>query len=1574
MNKSNDILISEITVRLRKTSSGNPTVGTGILYYEKSLSDKVYVLTASHCLFDDGDSFQKPFDDLFLDIYNPESDKYISILYNQIDENFLFKDNGKDVAVLILDKEQIDKINPNIPKIEVVQERQSFSSFTVKGFPRATKGKEIDAIQAVWKQNMTETKRFQLQLNSDYTEHNIDGFSGAGVFIEADDEVYLLGIFTRFRSEEKGKVIYCQYIEAINELLKSNFLPPIFYSYLGNNGLIPPFFSMQVEKAVKNLGPRFNEKLNFETTIVDVFDCISKNETFYARITKIVDDWLTERSYRSQRDNQYLAEIETELDTLRKELKGWLLGLYHSVNEDVSILPFVERIKLFKKKVTDKRNELYVLRIDNEESKPKKTNLFDKELNRLGEIEKVNYQFINDIDDLNVKLANHPTLIIKGEAGCGKSHLLGDIASQRKNHNLPTLLLLGQHFNKTETVEKNILSQLGFGCSFKELMVNINDIGLQINSRVLILIDAINEGAGADLWKHQIAGFIHEVEKYPAIGLVLTIRSTYYHDIIPSHLKSEPNISIITHEGFKGNEYEALKLFCEYYDLKLPNIPILNPEFRNPLFLHLICEAVKDLPDKSFPKGFNGISKIYSLYKQSLNKRFEEKRKEYKLRNIVSKATEIIAVACFNSEYGQLPVEEGLILFDKEFPNYPDLLSDLIEESVLIKYRTEYREPPEDVLFFSYQKLGDFFMAEELLKSYSQKEEVIKAFSTDVRFKKVLGRHQWTYRGITEIFSILLPEKYDMEIFEVVDFFIDKDEDKKTRRYDKIETYNWFTRLVLDSLKWREVSNIGDEKITKWLEKHGRYFEYSEWFYTLNELTTIPNHPFNSDRFHGILMRQPMPKRDGFLQEYIRGYSTYDDSGVAFPIRRLIDWAWSPNISNNADSETVRLASQTLSWILSSTDIALRDQVTKALVNLLEQQPDALIFILKTFDEVDDLYIKERLYAVAYGCILRTEHDLSVKKIAEFTYKSIFKKGNPPIHILLRDYARNIVEYALYKNVGLNINPDLIRPPYNSEMPILPQSEDDVKLFKLDFNSHDFKKENGFSQNKIYESLLGFIADFGHYIVQSAVDDFSSFSFKEDQNYDRFLRTLKKNESSLVKTLYKCMEQEKRFNKSYEYQKQFNIKWSEDQKSYLDMSASIKDMCKKGLNSILKQEQSDYINEVIVPYFERKLNKEEFNPYPVRYWIVKRVFELGYDRKIHGEYDSIASSHSFRSENKVERIGKKYQWIAFHEILAMLADNFKIRTGWSNEDKYDFYRGPWQLSIRNIDPSYVTKNQEDEEEKTVLRNREKKWWDDDEYNHWNFPDSEWSETLNDLISPQRVIQKLDDDNTEWIHLHHYIEWNEPKKIGKEKYDGRRKSIFYLIEGYLVKKTNKEKILNYLKSKNFWGRWMPEFSDDYSYLINREKFWSPAYIETYKERRKIWDTIRDTSHKVIVTTEAANGSIEADKSGAKGSYKIPCKYVFQGMNLQYAPIDGHLKNEKGETIVINNNPKGVLIKKTELTRFLDSKNLDIIWTVLGEKFSYTDNREEESFFKVPCGVFWLDENGKMQGELKMYNRD
>jgi hypothetical protein len=990
------------------------------------------------------------------------------------------------------------------------------------------------------------------------------------------------------------------------------------------------------------------------------------------------------------------------------------------------------------------------------------------------------------------------------------------------------------------------------------------------------------------------------------------------------------------------------------------------------LFLHLICEYSKNLPEKSFPKGFNGITKIYNSYKEILNFKFGEKRHEYKNREIVTKAINTFADALFYTEYGQLELKNAVALFDEKFSRFPHLLTDLIEESVFIKMRPEYEESHKDFISFSYQKLGDFFMAEELLKAYSTKEKLIEAFIEDEIIKRITSNYQWQYNGVVEILAVLLPEKYNVELFELIELFYDK-KNEIEKDWVKLNTYVSFTRLLLDSLKWRELSSINEKRITKWLAENGK-LDYNEWLNTLTELTATSKHPFNSDRLHKLLLKQSMPERDSFWQRYLEYYNGFDDDNIAFPLRRLIDWAWVENISLNTDYETARLVAQTLVWVLSTTNITLRDQTTKALVNLLEQQPETLITTLKSFKKVDDLYIAERLYAIAYGCILRTKEENSIRIIAQYTYDTIFKDKIPPSHILLRDYARNVIEYAIYKKVELKVDERLIRPPYNSEMPILPKNEEEVKKLKLDYESPDHKQTYGFEQNAIYNSVISGIADFGNYIVKSAVRNFTSVSFKDEEKYNQFIDTLDKKQKGFIELIFECKKQKIDLLKRLDYKKQSEIQLTSDQEIYVKMLEDCESNFEKEKNKHFNSIQVKLLDEKILPFYEKKIKADNIEPWPIRYWIVKRVFELGYDRKLHGEYDNSVRSFQYnRHENKIERIGKKYQWIAFYEIMSRLTDNFKFNEGWGLDDNYEYFKGAWQLYLRNIDPAYITRNSEDSEDDTVKKYPPKEWWADKEYQEWNYPDSEWVKTIIDLPNPKEVIEKKETNNSEWFHLKHYVKWNEPKKIGIDRYEGRRKEIWYLIQGLLVKKTEKKKIIAYLKKQNFWGRWLPEDRDNFSSLINREKFWSPAYLDTYKENNEVWETIQNTNNKVIVSTEFANGGIEKDKSGANMKYNIPCKFIFEGMKLKYSPKDGNLENGKGKTIVTNSRPQSLLIRKRDLIEFLDSKDLDIIWTILGEKFSFDNSDREESYFKVPCGVYYL-ENGKIEGELRMYERD
>ena len=629
-----DILISRLTVRLREESS-EAVIGTGLIYYSDDLRDNVYIITASHCLHDDGDSFQELLSTVIVDIYNPSEDKYVSIKVNQINKNLLFQDVDKDLAIIPLNKSDVQGIIGDIPKVRVVTTRQNKTQFIVKGFPNATMGKELDVIYPTWKQVLTTTRKFQLQLNEDYNDYATEGFSGSGIFLNDNEYVYLFGIFTRFRSEDRGRVIYGQHIELVNELLSNSFLPSVKFDYLGDNNLNHSFFKNNVEKAIHNLGQRYSKELNLELPISKLFNDLVRDKDFEHRFLQTIDDWINENRHSSPKEGTELFDIETEQNNFKNAVLNWIKSISISVPNTIDYKWITNEIDRISDLVNEKQSELYELqrekiKADKDKKKPYNYRTpYETVLSSLRELQSKNRRLEDDLQSkVNVGLTNYPVLIVKGEAGSGKSHLLGDITQNRMERGRPTVLLLGQHFKSgVGSVEKNILALLGLEMNMDDFLKSLNKVGEQLNERIPILIDALNEGGGVGLWRDEVFGLINGITKYPYLGTVLSIRTTYFDLMFPEGIPQE--ISIINHEGFAGNEYAALKLFCEHYELKQPDFPILAPEFTKPLFLILICKGVQNSPTKEFPQGFQGIGAIFSYYVKALEIQFQKLREEY---------------------------------------------------------------------------------------------------------------------------------------------------------------------------------------------------------------------------------------------------------------------------------------------------------------------------------------------------------------------------------------------------------------------------------------------------------------------------------------------------------------------------------------------------------------------------------------------------------------------------------------------------------------------------------------------------------------------------------------------------------------------------------------------------------------------------------------------------------------------------------------------------------------------------------------------------------------------------------
>lgn len=1567
LSQYTDKMLSVLTVRIQSIGSTR-LIGTGIIYNHPRLKDKVYVFTAAHSLFSDSDDFKLQRGKIGLHVYNPVKENYF-LIEHDIDYGLVSTDIDNDLAVLILNKSRIEHITGKLPVVLAVRERQTLTDFSVKGFANATQGRELITINPLWNQTILGVPKFQLQLTEDYSGWAIEGFSGSGIFLNASGQAYLFGIFTRFREESKGKIIYCQYLDSINEILERKYLPLISFTFFSDYGLTIDFFDNHVTTAIANLGARFTEELNFKLPIAFRFNEIAKDERFKRRLLVAIDNWLMARtsSYYSDK-NSTLEEIDKELASLKNSMKAWLQQINWSADQKIEPSAILALLTSFDENVDNKRTALYELRWEDEKKNigVKKEYgyrpLYEEEINRLRDLQYNNRHFFDSLEGINIHLSNYPFILIKGEAGSGKSHLLGDIANERKKAGLPTILLLGQLFKSGQTVWQNILCQLGGACTKERLLLSLNSIGQQLGSRMLVLIDALNEGAGKELWYNELAGLMTEIKKYPFIGLGLSVRSTYYNAVIPAIVQADTDVTKVTHEGFKGNEYEALSLFCEHFGLQQPNLPILSPEFSNPLFLQLICRGIKFSGKTIFPSGFHGITTAFEYYLKEVKDKLIHKRDEYRLRSgVVLQAIEDIAEASF--KHGSLlPLGKAVKLFDKKYSRHIHLLDDLIHENIFIQVLVnDYSTGQEqEVIHFSYERFSDFIIAKKLLQSFKTPKAVKETFKNNKPLGKLLKEGAWSNRGILEAMAILLPEKYNLEIFEVYDWVFGV---KHSGLLGNIGDF--LNQYLLGSLKWRNPSDIDNKKITTWINSDKCNLRREEFYNTIIELTNIPAHPFNADRLFLNLEQHTMAERDSFLQQYFRFYTGKDDQGNAYPLQRLIDWAWQPGISARVDKETARLTAQTLAWLLSSTDRALRDRTTKAMVNLLEDQPEALIAIFQKYHSTDDLYILERLYAVAYGCTLRTSTAHGVKLIAQYTYDSVFSKKKPPVHILLRDYARNTIEYALYLGIDIKAQPSLVRPPYGSRMPEDIPTEAEIKKYDKDHTEPGFKEHYGYYFNQIRYSVMDW--DFGRYTVEGDLHDFHPVSFTMTREYRTFLKKLTLKKRQLIKTWERMLEtkflltRKKDSLVSHHGQVWFDNNVAQAEKYLTEIQAYIK--------TLLTRTQHDFFVTSAIPHLKnvhriKDWQTKSFDARPIKRWVVQRAFELGYDADMHGPFESSIERYNHRTGSKIERIGKKYQWIALHQILALVADNHMIKE-YSGSDKYDYYKGAWQEFMRDIDPVFITKDRKSDSDDDIdIPPRD--WKMDVDYDYWNIPESQWYQSIEDLPDPRHIIERIDEHGKAWLYLRTTLDWQEPKQIGKEKYKSRRKDLWYLLQAYIYRKRDRKKVVYWFNRQDFKGRWMPESHKANLSLLNRENYWSPASKDNEKEE---WGKLKSSDFRVMVATSEAVGELSQDKSGAHFGYDMPCKLVFDGMGLKYASQDGDFKNTSGQLIATTTAEGGVLISKNHLLSFLKARGLGIIWGLLGEKRTLGNNdRDLYNAYSTLNGSYYF-ENDRLAGNLR-----
>jgi hypothetical protein len=327
-----------------------------------------------------------------------------------------------------------------------------------------------------------------------------------------------------------------------------------------------------------------------------------------------------------------------------------------------------------------------------------------------------------------------------------------------------------------------------------------------------------------------------------------------------------------------------------------------------------------------------------------------------------------------------------------------------------------------------------------------------------------------------------------------------------------------------------------------------------------------------------------------------------------------------------------------------------------------------------------------------------------------------------------------------------------------------------------------------------------------------------------------------------------------------------------------------------------------------------------------------------------------------------------------------VSDNFEFKSGSWKEDS-TICKGPWQLSVRDIDPSCTLKDIPYYMPQNLPNIKD--WQSNIQYNNWNKnrSDVNWLKKTKDLPQPQKIIDVNDNKGNKWLVLEGFFEWQEEIPPEQEQYHYPQKRLWYMVKSYIVKKKDFRRVYKWAKKQNYFERWMPE-SNEFSNIFLGEYPWAPAFLYYYSYYDDWTDETKYGEQKipvnVLITDDGYFSSGQStDCSTSEGiRVKLPANWLKDRMKINQTYVDGRFFDKNKELVTYDpivfddKSPKVLLINKEKLCKFLSTKGYSIFWTLLGEK-SIIDELISRSDWKGKLdisGAFTLNSNNKIIGSM------
>ena len=342
-------------------------------------------------------------------------------------------------------------------------------------------------------------------------------------------------------------------------------------------------------------------------------------------------------------------------------------------------------------------------------------------------------------------------------------------------------------------------------------------------------------------------------------------------------------------------------------------------------------------------------------------------------------------------------------------------------------------------------------------------------------------------------------------------------------------------------------------------------------------------------------------------------------------------------------------------------------------------------------------------------------------------------------------------------------------------------------------------------------------------------------------------------------------------------------------------------------------------------------------------YVLWRAFGLGWNTERFGSFDRTWDIDGVGLPIK-ESIGRKYQWIAYREVLALIADNFQYREFPAEAERSHRYQGPWQNWLRDIDPTF-----------TAMPPRGRPW----NYRQGNpgvwwtagrFTDWEESDRLRDWVRRDDDLPKIEDllmlrspgEGTRWLSGNTYFRWKQEPPVGRGLFEVERGEVAYSITAYLTRSNDAPDFVEWAKRLGIVEAGIEDVDEVYNVFMG-EHGWAPAATYRQVPLGGLDEESRPSKNapvhlEAVATKYPLRRSPLDDSPWENNWFEFPSQRIVKTGGLRWSGRAADFVTLDGTVAAFDPSahtagPSALLLSKDLVRELVDRHGISIVWTVV-----------------------------------------